>query len=447
MFDRKFFFRLLWPVLIEQALATTIGMVNTMMVSGVGMTAISAVSIVTSLNYLIMNLFTSFATGATVVVAQSIGAGNMERANRTAVQSIVVCVLSAVACGLTFIIFGGATVNFLFGEAEEQVKQYAKVYLNYSALSYPFLAAFSMAAGIMRGSGDTRSPMRISILSNVVNVGVGALCIYLLGWGVTGVGIALLTSRIASAFLIGLILYHNDGVNIRKMSFKPEKAIIAPVLRIGVPAGIDGLIFHGGKLIIQTFVTALGTAALAANSIAGSITELINIPGSSLSLVAVTIVGQAIGSEVYGKELRKTIRLLTGYTILLLMATTLIMLPLLPVVVQFYSPPEDVKDMIFSVLHIVLVVMPFLWPIAFVLPSCIRSTGDSTSVTVVSVLSMWFVRVLGAWFTVHHTGWGLNGIWIFWCADWVVRGIAFIIRSKSSPYISGKRWQERPKNV
>ena len=158
MFDRKFFFRLLWPVLIEQALATTIGMVNTMMVSGVGMTAISAVSIVTSLNYLIMNLFTSFATGATVVVAQSIGAGNMERANRTAVQSTVVCVLSAIACGLTFIIFGGTTVNLLFGDAEEQVKQYAKVYLNYSALSYPFLAAFSMAAGVMRGSGTHDLP-------------------------------------------------------------------------------------------------------------------------------------------------------------------------------------------------------------------------------------------------------------------------------------------------
>ncbi|SHI56653.1 MATE family efflux transporter [Thermoclostridium caenicola] len=447
MFDRKLFFRLLWPVLIEQALATTIGMVNTMMVSGVGMTAISAVSIVSSLNFLIMNLFTSFATGATVVVAQSIGAGDMDKANRTAVQSMVVCVLTAVACGIAFLIFGGATVNLLFGEAEEQVKQYARIYLNYSALSYPFLAAFSMASGILRGSGNTRSPMRISILSNGINVGVGALCIYIFGWGVSGVGIALLLSRVASACLIALLLYHNDGVNIRKSSMKVERDTIVPVLKIGVPTCIDGLIFNGGKLIIQTFVTALGTAALAANSIAGSITELINIPGTSLSLVAVTMVGQAIGSRVYGKELRKIIRSLTGYAVVFLVVTTLVTVPLLPLITQLYSPPDDVKGMIYDVLNMVLLVMPLLWPVAFVLPSCIRSTGDSACVTVVSVLSMWFVRVLGAWFTVHYTGWGLMGIWLFWCTDWLVRGIAFIIRAKTSPYISGKHWQAQPENV
>jgi len=445
MFDRKLFLRLLWPVLIEQALATTISMVNTMMVGNVGMTAISAVSIVASLNLLIMNIFTSFATGATVVVAQSIGAGDRNKANKAAGQSMVVCVLSAMVCCLFFLAFGGATVAFLFGEAEELVKQYAKVYLNYSALSYPFLAAFSMASGILRGSGNTRSSMRISILSNAINVGVGALCIYVLGWGVSGVGVALLVSRIASASLIVWILYHNDDVSIRRMSLKLERTTIVPVLGIGVPACIDGLIFNWGKLIIQTFVTALGTAALAANSIAASITDLINIPGNSLSLVAVTIVGQAVGSSIHGKELRKIFRSLIGYATGLLAVTTLIMVPLLPLLIHLYSPPGDVESMIFSVLQFVLVALPILWPAAFILPACIRSTGDSACVTVVSILSMWFVRVLGAWFTVRYTGWGIMGIWLFWCMDWLVRGIAFIIRAKTSPYISGRRWQERGK--
>lgn len=447
MFDRKLFFKLFWPVLIEQALATTIGMVNTMMVSSVGMTAISAVSIVASLNYLIMEIFTCFATGATVIVAQSMGGGDMDRANKTAVQSMTLCVLSAVICCLLFLAFGRSTVNFLFGDAEEEVKQYAEIYLNYSALSYPFLAAFSMASGILRGSGNTRSSMRISILSNAVNVGVGALCIYLLGWGVSGVGVALLASRIVSAFLIIFILYHNDGVNIRKMSLKLERSTVVPVLKIGVPAGIDGFIFNGGKLLIQTFVTELGTAALAANSIAGSITDLINIPGNSLSLVAVTMVGQAVGSGIYGKKLRKIFGSLTGYAIALLVATTLIMVPLLPLITHLYGPPDDVESMVFSVLRMVLLVMPPLWPVAFILPSCIRSTGDSAHVTIVSVLSMWFVRVLGAWFTVRFTDWGLFGIWVFWLLDWVARAIAFLIRARTSPYVSGKRWQERPKNV
>lgn len=447
MLDKKYFFRLLWPVLIEQALSTTIGMVNSMMVSGVGMTAISAVSIVSSLDIVIMNIFTALATGATVVVAQNVGAGNLNQANKTAVQSMTVCMITAAACSLGFIAFGGATVNFLFGEAEEQVKRYARIYLNFSALSYPFYAAFSMAAGIMRGSGNTRSPMRISILSNAANAGIGAACIFLLKLGVTGAGIALFTSRAVSAFLAGLILYHNDGVNIRKKEWKLDKAVIFPVLKIGVPACVDGFIFNGGKLIIQTFVTALGTTALAANSIAGSIADVTNIPGNSMSLVAVTIVGQAIGSGVGGKELRKTIRALTKYTVLLLLAATVLMAILLPLVVRLYSPPEDVEAMVYSVLRIMLVALPLFWPLGFVLASCIRSTGDSTFVMIVSVMSMWFVRVIGAWLSVEYTGWALEGVWFFWCMDWVVRAVCFIIRSRTSPYINGKRWQQQPKNV
>jgi len=446
MFDRKYFLKLLWPVLIEQALSTTIGMINSMMVSGVGMTAISAVSIVNSLNVLITNFFTSFATGATVVVAQSIGAGNLNRANRAAIQSIVVCVLTAVASSMAFIIFGGATVNFLFGEAEEEVKRYAMIYLVYSSLSYPFIAAFSMAAGVMRGCGNTRSPMRISLISNIVDVGTGAICIYLLKWEVTGAGVALLVSRTASALMAFYVLYHSEGVNIRrKKPFKPEKDIIVPVLKIGVPTCVDGLIFNGGKLIIQTFVTALGTAALAANSIAGTITDVVNIPGNSLSLVAVTIVGQAVGAGICGDKLRKTMKSLTGYAILFLLATTAIMVPLLPLLIGLYSPPDDVKAMVYSVLIIMMSAMPVLWPIAFVLPSCIRSTGDATFVMVISVLSMWFVRVLGAWFTVRYTRWALDGIWFFWCADWLVRAVCFVIRARTSPYISGKYRQEQGK--
>ena len=439
MFNKKDFFKLFWPVLVEQILGTTIGMVNTMMVSGVGVSAISAVSIVDSLNFVIMNLFIAFSAGGTVVVAQKIVAKKLDEANETASQAMAACVLSAIVSGLAFIVFGNQIINLLFSDAEELVKYDALIYLVYSGISYPFLAIFSIASGILRASGNTKSPMRASLISNIVNVGVGALCIYILKLSVTGAGLALLISRISGAAVLALVLFRPEigSIGIKKISIKLKMAVLLPVLQIGLPACIDGLIFNGGKLLIQTYVTALGTISLAANGVANSINAFINIPGTAISIVGITIVGQAVGAKIFGKQLNKIIKTLVLYAMVLLGIMVVIMMPLLSTFIDLYKPPMEVKSMALAVLYLSLVLMPLTWPVAFILPSCIRSSGDSLFITIVSVLSMWFVRVLGAWFTVTFTNWGLMGIWIFWCMDWVVRGIAFMIRAKTSPYILG----------
>ena len=439
MFEKKEFFKLFWPVLIEQILTTTIGMVNTMMVSSVGIEAISAVSIVDSINLVVMNLFIAFATGATVIVAQRIGAKDPDKASETASQAMSACVFIALISGMSFIIFGNQIINLLFAEAEEIIKANAKVYLIFSGISYPFLAISSMSSGIMRASGNTKSPMRASILANIVNAGVGALCIYILKLGVAGAGIALISARVANAVILAVIIFKPDtstGIGIRKVAVKLQKSILWPVMQIGLPACIDGLIFNGGKLLIQTMITSLGTVSLAANGVSGSVMGLINIPGNAISIVAITIVGQAVGAGVFGKVLKKIIRSLVVYAMLLLGVMSLVMLPLVPFILNLYAPPVEVKNMAISILHLVLIFLPLTWPTAFVLSACIRSTGDSLYITIVSILSMWFARVLGGWVSMTYLNWGLMGIWLFWCVDWVVRSIIFIIRTKTSPYIN-----------
>jgi putative MATE family efflux protein len=347
------------------------------------------------------------------------------------------CVFTAALCGIAVIIFGNQIITLLFAEAEPLVKSNAMTYLLFSGVSYPFLALFSMAAGILRASGNTKSPLRASILSNIVNVGIGSLFIYVFDLGVTGAGVALLGSRITSAVILALILSRPETeVGIRKVTFKIEKEIIRPVIQIGLPACIDGFIFNGGKLLIQTFVAALGTVSLAANSVASSVTGLINIPGNAISIVAVTIVGQAVGAGIFNKELRKIIKSLIVYASVLLAVMTVVMMPILPAFLDLYAPPQEVKSMALSILHLILIMMPLTWPVAFILPSAVRSTGDSLYITVVSIISMWLVRVLGAWFVVEYTNWGVMGIWIFWCMDWVVRGVAFVLRTLKSKYIN-----------
>lgn len=438
MYTKKDFYKLFWPVLIEQILATTIGVVNTMMVSDVGISAISAVSIVDSLNYVIMNLFIAFASGATVIVAQQIGAGRTSEANETANQSMTACMIAALFSGVVFILFGDNIISLLFAKAEAAVKAEAMTYLIFSAISYPFLAIFSMAAGILRAGGNTKSPMRASILSNIVNAAAGALFIYVFNMGVAGAGIALVLSRISSAGLLAAVLFNSDsGIQIKRIRFKLTMKVLKPVVNIGIPTCIDGLVFNGGKLLIQTQVTSLGTVYLAANGVANSIMGFICIPGNAIAIVAVTVVGQAFGTGVYGKELRKIFKSLISVAIILLVCTTLTSLPLMPFLVSLYSPPDSVKDIILPILNVVVLIMPLTWPLAFILPACIRSTGDAVFVTGLSIMSMWFVRVLGAWVSVKYLKWALAGIWFFWCLDWVVRGAAFFVWSRVSKHVNG----------
>lgn len=433
MYSRKELLRLFIPAFVEMFLSTAIGVVNTMMVSGVGDFAVSGVSIVDSINFVAMNVFMAVSTGATVVIAQKLGSGDKSDATKTAAQSITTVALLATLTGLGLFVFGEQIINFLFGNAEQAVKAAAKTYLICSAISYPFLGTFNIFTGILRANNNFRASMIAAIASNVVNISVGALCIFYFNLGVLGAGIGLICARLIGSLMLSIPLFGNHDLNILKASYRITFKILKPVLYIGVPAGLDSLVFNGGKLLVQTLVTSLGTASLAANSIASSMNTIINIPGSAISIVAITVIGHYAGAGSR-EELKKMINKLTLYSMVLLGGVSLAFLPFATQFLKLYSPTEDVLQMALHITYLTLACMPIFWSAAFIVPSCLRSTGDVVYVTVISILSMWIVRVLGGYLFIRYTGLGLMGIWIAWCLDWVTRGVPFYGRVLSRKY-------------
>lgn len=423
MFSKRELLRLFWPILVEQTLATTIGVVNTMMVSGVGEAAISAVGLVDSLNNLIMNVFIALATGATVVVAQNVGAGNVKAASETTNQAFSACVMLAAVCSLFMVCLGRPLIAALFPGTEALVTANAQTYLYYSAGSYPFLAAFSAAAGILRAGRNTRGPMIASVVSNLVNVGVGALLIFGLRLGVAGAGVALVCARMSGALLLVWMLRSNvKDVRLTRFTLRFRREILVPVLKIGIPAGIDSLIFNGGKLLVQTFVAALGTTAIAANSIACSLNSFVMIPGNAICTATATVIGNAVGTGER-EEVRRQMFRLTGYSMVLLTGMVLLFAPFVTPFLGLYSPTPEALTLARNVTYLTLVCSPVLWPPAFISHAALRSAGDAVYVTCVSVGSMWACRVFCAWLLGNLLGWGLIGIWVAWCGDWLVRGV------------------------
>ena len=427
--ETKRMIRLFIPIFIEQALATIITMIGTMMVSGVSDAAISGVGLVDSINFLVMNVFNAVATGVTVVVSQYVGRREHLQAGRIGSQSIALSVEFSVAAGLVLILFARILLRALFGGAEQAVLDSAYIYLIASSISLPLQALYATSAGIMRAAGNTKTPMVASLFANFAYIGVASLCIYGLGLGVLGAGIGLVCSRLVSGFMAYFMLIKKQStMPIPKMQWKPDFRLLAPVIKIAVPSGADSALFNSGKIILQVFLSGMGTAAIAANAIAGSMNGIMNLPGNSLGILSMTLVGQSYGAGKI-RQTRKTM----GY--ILLIATGLltvfsgIMFLVLNPFLSLYHPSQESAALARNIMLLMLVSMPLLWPSAFIVPNMLRSVSDVTYTMIVSVASMFVVRVAGAWFFGVHLGWGVFGIWFSMVADWVVRSAFYVPRS------------------
>ena len=433
------------PVAIEQLLNTSIGMINMMMVSSVGSEAVAAIGLVDSLNMLFFNVFTALATGVMVIVAQCRGRGDYEGAREAASQTYTASILAAAVTAIPLLLFGRPILDSLFGGTELGVREYASIYLFASSITYPFIAAAQTAFGIVRAEGDTRSPLVSSVVGNLCNIVLGGILIFGFDMGMLGSAIGMMSARIVSAVLISVSMwkrYHWSGFE--GFNFRFSRACMMPVLSIGVPAGLDSMMFNGGKLVVATFMSGMGTAALAANGIANSLFGFIGVPGNSISTITAPIVGYFFGAKDY-KETKNYMFKLTAFSAITLGVFCLILYPFTPFLLDLlYKPNPEELDIAVDILHIAMLFQPLFWSGGFVTPAALRATGDVKFMMVVSMCSMWTMRVFGGWFVGVQLGWGAPGIWVGMCLDWVVRSIFYVHRAWSGKWLSPELRETAP---
>lgn len=432
-------FKLFWPILVEQALTILVGMVSTILVSNVGDYAVAGVNLVDTINQMIIIFFNALAAGATVMVAQHIGAQRNQKAGETAAQSVVLVVgLAAIMGGLTFT-FARPILHLLYGNAAANVLQVSEIYMRFSAISYLFLGLFSVSAGATRASGDSKTPMKAALLSNLVNISVAALLIFVFHLEVYAVSVAVLSARMVSGLFM---FYHvrkrqSGPLVLPKIKIKVDWELVRPVLNIGVPSGIDSLIFQGAKVLISVFLSGMGTKAMQANAIVNSAGGYLWLVGNAMQVAAVTMVGQAYGARLYktAKQwMRKLLLYTAGIQILMLVPYLLF----LNTLISFYAPSPESAFLAKRILTIISIAQPFVYGAAFVLPQCLRATGDARNTMVISVISLFALRLFFGWFFALYLGWGVFGIWMGMLADWLGRGLGFLWRLEANRWHGGK---------
>lgn len=441
MLIRKDVLKLAIPIMIEQTFVMLLGTCNTMMAGHIGEQAVSAIGMVDSINNMFISFFAALSVGATVVVAQQIGRNKPKKANETAKQAIVSGILVSSIITLLLWIFRIKLINVLYGSAEELVKIDAKLYLEFTLLTYPFIAIEQIANGILRGCGDTKTPMQITIFMNLINIALGYTLIFginalnIPSFGIAGAAVAIAIARLIGTLIIMLVLFRGSKIiKLKKIfPFKFDMEIQKNIFNIGIPAGMEQVIFNAGKLIVQMFIVTMGTASIAANAISSSIAIMINVPGNSLCLAATTFVGQYVGRNDI-KGAKSTLIYLTKFGTICLVSLGLIFIPISKWLASLYTNVPEVINISATLTRSNSIAL-IAWGISFILSSGLKGAGDTRYTMLTAFIGMWIFRIFAGYILGIVLGIGVLGIWIAMYIDWIVRGLMYCFRLRGNNWL------------
>lgn len=437
--DYKQIIAIIIPIFVDQAFIILMSLLNTAMISSSGVAAVSAVSMVDSLNIFLVNVFVAVATGGTVIVAQYKGSGNQEMVSKAAAQAISAVAILSLSISAFVIVFHTPTLNLLFGNAEAEIFENARIFLIGSCISYPFIAIFQAVSGVLRGVAETKACLGLSLIMNLTYLGLNVLFITVFDMGVIGLVISMISARVLGMVVsLVYLLKYNQTLRFKiKNALKLNFSILKKIMFIGLPFAAEQMFFNGGKLLTQTFIVQLGTVAITVNAISGSISLLFQIGGSALSIAVVTVVGQCIGRREI-EDARKFIKSFIGLSTLFFVVVTAIIMPLFPFIVRLFSPPEVMIPTIFSLMVLIAIAQPILWSLSFVMPSALRAAGDSKFTSMSSLLSMWLFRVILGYILGITLNLGIMGVWVAMVSEWSIRGFVFAWRFKGDKWYRHK---------
>ena len=435
MFSNLDLRKLLIPLILEQLLTGLMGIADTMMVTSVGDTAISAVSCVDQINMLVLYLLSALATGGTIICSQYLGRKDRKNAALAGQQVFLVAISLSLMLMIICLVFRRGLLTLIFGQVETAIMDQAVDYFLITAISYPFLALQQTSAAQFRAGGNSSLPMTVTALANVINIGGNALFIFVFEWGVVGAALATLISRIINATIL-LICQRNENLPVpfrNYRSIRPQKKLIGMVCRIAIPTGVENGLFQLGKLLVQSTVATLGTTAIAAQAMTHTLDTIQSLPGLAIGVGLLTVAGQCMGAGKV-EEAKLNTKKLTLVSWCVVMVFSVMILLLSNPICHISGLSSGATTLTFRMLVCITIAKAFFWVPSFTLPNTLRAAGDVTFSATVSAVSMWVFRVLLSVILCRFLGFGLEGVWIAWFADWIFRMCFYIWRYRSGKW-------------
>jgi MATE family multidrug resistance protein len=429
---RRDVLRLALPAMGEQLLSMMVGIVDTFLVGHLGAAPLAAVGLANQWIFLATTLFGAIATGSTALIARFIGARSPGEADQVLRQSMIVgALIGALATALGFSLARPAVL--LLG-APSDVIDLSTSYLRIVSTIFFFSTLMFIGNASLRGAGDTRTPLYVMLVVNVLNVVVAWTAIHgafgLPKLGVAGSAMGAATGRFAGGLLvIGILLRGRAGIRLRLKGLRPDADMIRRILRVGLPTGLEQMLFRTGQMFFARILAELGTVAYAANQVAINGWSLSFMPGFGFALAATTLVGQGLGAaDPDAAQQRGYSAFWMGAGLMTVIGLAFVLFPAR--IVGFFTAEPEVIAVGTMPLRVVGLIQPLL-AASMVFAGALRGAGDTRYPMIVTGGAIWLVRLPLAYLFALVLDAGLAGAWTAMALDMVLRGILNFLRFRS----------------
>ena len=425
LFDRAMLstiFALAWPTMLEQLMQTAVQYVDTAMVGSLGTQATAAVGSTSTVSWLIGSTISAIGIGFLAVISQSLGAKDNKTARRAAAQAVTVTLLTGLCMTAVTMLLSSHVPVWM--RVDESIRSLSAVYFRILYSSMLFRAASVILGTVLRSAGDTKTPMRVGIAVNLINVilnylliypardvTVGSLSFRMIGFGM-GVEGAALASAVSIAFggvAITVALFLQRTISPARQPFRPDREILRRCFRVALPNMAQRFITSLGYVVFASMINSLGDVSTAAHTVANTVESAFYIPGWGMQTAAATLAGNAYGARDEAGFRRLGRSLIVLEVMLMILSGGLLFLSAEKLVSLFSRDPQ-VVSLGTAVLRMVALSEPF-YGIPIVVEGMMQGRGQTRLPLIFNVICMWGVRIVGTWICTQRLGLGLVSAW------------------------------------
>ena len=413
---------LAWPTMLEQLMQTAVQYIDTAMVGSLGTQATAAVGATSTVNWLIGSSVSALGVGFLSFIAQAYGARNKEAASKAVMQAVIVTVITGTL--FTALTLSLSSVIPVWMQVEESIQELAGRY--FFILYLPMLprTASIIFGTVLRAAGDTRTPMKIGVLVNVINVVLNFLMIYPartvavlglnftmpgFGWGVLGAAVASAIAFTVGGICITAVLWQHPMVSPKGQRFRPDWAILKPCLKVAMPNMLQRFGTSLGYVAFASMINALGEVATAAHTIANTVESAFYIPGYGMQTAAATLAGNAYGARDR-QRMQDLAAMFIPLEIGLMVLSGGALFLAAPALMGIFSESPEVIRLGTTVLRMVAVSEPF-YGFSIILEGMMLGVGNTKKPFAYNILGMWGVRIVGTFLCTAYLGGGLVSAW------------------------------------
>ena len=438
---------LAWPTMLEQLMQTAVQYIDTAMVGSLGTSATAAVGATTTVNWLVNSTISALSIGFLAYIAKAFGEGDREKAKRSVSQAVLtVLVVGIFFTALTLSLSGVIPV---WMRVDREIRTKAAQY--FFILYMPMLprTASIIFGTVLRAAGDTKTPMKIGVAVNLVNVILNFLLIYptrqviLFGhefviwgadWGVLGAAAASAAAFTLGGIRITTVLWRHPLVSPRGQSILPDMEILRPCLKVAFPNMLQRFGTSLGYVAFASMINSLGEVATAAHTIANTVESAFYIPGYGMQTAAATLAGNAYGARD-NRRMKDLARMFIPIEFLLMVLTGGALFLSAPSLVDIFSDEAQVIALGSAVLRMVAVTEP-IYGVSIIIEGMMQGVGRTRVPFVINIIGMWGVRIVGTFICTQLLGYGLVSAWGCMVAHIVLAFVLFLIcylRGKWNP--------------